>query len=468
MASITKSHPRFDFQAARAQNITVNGGLVALDALAREFDLWNKIKATPLLDPRRDKKRGFSPEVPAAQIILSLCSGGAGLADAERLGKDETICRLLGLERTADAATLGEWLRAQSPQSLNALQGLNRDLVAWTLAKADPKRVRRNGRLEVFFDDTQIELFGRYFEGARTNYNGDTTLSWQTLWVGPFIADGILDEGSIDVSAHLPALLRDTERLWEDAALMGQAHFYADSGSSAGKHLNAISPHRWSWSVSYNKWTDAVGRLAKELPESGWSAPHNAIGRKGQAIIEQHSWVRHIPGEECTQVQDFAVVRYRDADGLPTLWSYAFVAGKMANRQSLAHQPEAARELFALHKLKGAREQGFSEVLSDMDLHHPPCQSLTANRMFYALGMLAYNLMQAFQVLHMDDEHQNMRVRSLMRHLVTVPLKVVQHARRISARVLVPVNWVRWWTLFIRKVLPRRPRGRPASGESGG
>lgn len=69
---------------------------------------------------------------------------------------------------------------------------------------------------------------------------------------------------------------------------------------------------------------------------------------------------------------------------------------------------------------------------------------------------------ESLQVLHMDDGHQSMR------HLVTVPLKVVQHARRISARVLESVNWVRWWTLFIKEMLPKRPRKRPASGEGGG
>lgn len=377
------------------------------------------------------------------------------------MGKDQAICHLLGLERCADAATVGEWLRAQPQQSINALQSIGRDFVAWVLARADAQRVAHKGVLEVFFDDTQLELHGRYFEGAKTNYNGDTTLSWQTMWVGPFIADAILDEGSIDVSEHLPALLSDTERLWENAALEGKAHFYADSASSAGKYLNHISPHRWSWSVSYNKWTDKIGILAADLPESDWSPPREAIGRKGQTIIEQHAWVRHLPGEDCQQVQDFAVVRYRDKDGL-RFWNYAFIVGKGTHRESLAHDPLAARDLFAQHRHKGAKELGFSELLSDMDLHHPPCQSLTANRTFYALGMLAYNLMKAFQVLHMESEAQTMRVRSLIRHFVSVPLKIARHAHRVGVRLMVPLNWLRWWSLFIKKVLPKRPRGRPA------
>jgi hypothetical protein len=37
----------------------------------------------------------------------------------------------------------------------------------------------------VFFDDTEIEVAGHKFEGARINYEGHRALSWQTLWYGP-------------------------------------------------------------------------------------------------------------------------------------------------------------------------------------------------------------------------------------------------------------------------------------------
>lgn len=380
--------------------------------------------------------------------------------DAERLGQYPALLQLLGMDKCADASTLGQWLRGQSRQSLHELQAINRDLVAWTLKKADPKRVRREGRLECFFDDTQIELSGRYFEGSEINYNGDRAYSWQTMWVGPFLADQILDAGNTDVSAHLPELLADTERLWGDDALMGTAHFYADSGSSAGKYLNVVAAHRWSWSISYNKWTEVLGRLAAELPEEDWSEAREATGRKGQAIIEQHGWLRHLPGEECKEAQDFAVVRYRDKDGL-LIWNYAFVVCGGPHHKQATHKPETAALVFARHKLKGACELGFGELLSDLDLHHPPCQSLIANQVFYALATLAYNLMQAFRVLYLADAEQGMRVRSLIRHIISVPVKLVRHANRLKARLIPPPAWLRWWELFLKKVLPKRSPGRP-------
>ena len=85
MANITKKAPVFDVEVGVAEGLSVHGGLVALDALARQYGLWDKLRAIRGLDPRKDTSHGFSPEVLVAQLVFSLCSGGAGLSDAERL-----------------------------------------------------------------------------------------------------------------------------------------------------------------------------------------------------------------------------------------------------------------------------------------------------------------------------------------------------------------------------------------------
>src|SRR2546425_717812 len=91
------------------------------------------------------------------------------------------------------------------------------------------------GRAEVFFDDTQIEVSGPSFEGARINYEGNLALGWQTLWWGPFLLEAHLDSPG-DVSSALPAMLERHQGLWKERA----SEFLADSGSSAGVYLNAI------------------------------------------------------------------------------------------------------------------------------------------------------------------------------------------------------------------------------------
>lgn len=463
MSNKQKKSPVFDMEAEVAQDVDMYGGLIAVEALTREFGLWEKVRAIESLDLRKKKTHGFSPELIVAQLVFSLCSGGAGLSDAEELfrGAHPALNKLLGVTRGADASTLGEWLRGQNEAGIRALQELIREFVGWVMERADPASVRRGESVEVFFDDTQIEVSGKYFEGAEINYKGEKALSWQTCWVGPFIAAGSLGKGNRDVSALLPEMLEDTRELWEAAAKDSKAHFYADSGSSASKYLAEVDAHPWGWSVSYNKWTDKLDTMAKKLPEDRWTDIREGTGRNGEEILERFGWLRHMPGdgEELDHAVDFAVVAWRGKEEL-AMWHYSYVAGR-GGATACAHDPEQAAALFARHKCKGNCERGFSELLSDLDLHHPPCQSLVANQMFYTLGMLAHNLLRAMAVLWLGKEEQRMRVRSLVRRVISVPMKISSHARRTKVRLFCPANWHRWWQEFFKEHFPRRSRGRP-------
>jgi len=251
-------------------------------------------------------------------------------------------------------------------------------------------------------------------------------------------------DGAGDVSEHLPVLLDEHQERWQGRP----SYLYADSASSAGKFLNRIEQGAISrWSVSYNKWTDVLDRLASELPEGQWSA----LPAADQAP-EQYAWLKHQPGERA-QVQRFAAVRWKQEGDL--MWRYAYVACQATERD----HPQG---VFERHRLKGAKEQGFSELLSGLDLHHPPCMDLVANQAFYAIATLAYNVLISLKVLDLPDEAQGWRIQTIIRHLLTVPVSVSKHARYQVAHICIPTGWLRWWRLFVDQWVPKRKAGRPA------
>ena len=430
MPRITKRSPkvRFEFVAARKQSTL--GGLPALEALAQQFDLWKKLRALPGLDPRRRTTHGYSPELIVAQLLYCFCSGGASLADAERLNDEPLVRQMARVKQFADQTQLGEWLRKQSEASVAAFWQLISQFVDWVLERAEAARWTYAGRAEVFFDDTQIEVSGPSFEGAKLNYNGDRALSWQTLWLGPFLLAGELGSPG-DVSSALPAMLQAHRSRWQNRA----CDFLADSGSSSAAYLQSIDGAGFThWSVSYNKWTTVPERTAAALPESVWRAAQQTTWRDGTEVTEQYAGIRHTPAES-----DFtfplAVARWKK-DG-EMFWRYGFVAhdGRRSDPQAI----------MARHRLKGGKEQLFKEVLRGLDLHHPPCESLMANRMFYAIAALAYNLMKAVQLLCLPEECQSWTVATLLRQMVRLPATLVQHARRLVVRVEVAVSWLNWW-----------------------
>ena len=245
MPAITKKHTRLKLQFVANTDQSIHAGLVAVEAMARRFDLWNKLRRLSCLDPRKDKRRGYGPEVIVGQLIYALCSGGGCLSDSEALNDDPLARELFGVGKFADQSQVGEWLREQSEESVAALRQLLHEFVAWVWQQADRRRLLHAGQREVFFDDTQLEVTGRHFQGAAIHYHRDLALSRQTLWVGPLLGDSHVGSPK-DVSDQLLPMLDRNRSLWQ-----GQpAQFYADSGSSAGVYLNAIAAEGWHYTVA--------------------------------------------------------------------------------------------------------------------------------------------------------------------------------------------------------------------------
>src|SRR5438445_396073 len=449
---ITLQPRKFSIEFCDPQTASVHGGQLAVAGLLEQFGLKERVEGEPALDPRTHTGKGYTPLVYVAQLLHSFTSGGVSLADAERLNEDEPFKAFLGVGKLPDQTAIGEWLRALGEPGWQALRRINRDFVQRVLAQAQPGRYRHLGRTECFLDDPQIEVSGPSFEGAAINYEGERALSWQVLLVGPLLADHILgatsdtkespasDQAGKDVSHRLPEWLAANAPLWSKA----ENYLYTDSASSAGKYLDGIAEHFGAWSVSYNQWTGPLEAKAAELPQRVWSAAEPTRWRDGSEHTAQYAWFRYQPGG-CATPKRFGVVRHRAADEM--VWRYAFLT---------THEPDGpARLAFEPHRLKGDKERLLSELLSDLDLHHPPCKDLNANRSFYTLAGLGWNLLQALKRLHLPEREAPKRLRTLVRHLRLMPVELKRHARQLKACLYAPAGWVAWWRGMLAELLPR-------------
>jgi hypothetical protein len=141
--------------------------------------------------------------------------------------------------------------------------------------------------------------------------------------------------------------------------------------------------------------------------------------RDDAEVTKQYAGIRHTP-QDSQFTFPLAVARRKKDDEI--FWSCALVAHDQ--------QRGGAEAIMARHRLKGGREQLFKEVLRGLDLRHPPCESLTANRMFYVIAALACNLMKAVQLICLPDECQSWTVPPLLQQMVRLPATLARHARR--------------------------------------
>ena len=99
MAAISINPKKFKIQFVANTDTRIHAGLPVIEAMARRFGLWKKIRALRCLDPRRDRSRGYSPEVIVGQLIYALCSGGGCLSESEALNDDPLVRELFGVAK---------------------------------------------------------------------------------------------------------------------------------------------------------------------------------------------------------------------------------------------------------------------------------------------------------------------------------------------------------------------------------
>jgi len=103
--------------------------------MTTRFGLWEKLRKLRCLDPRKDKWRGYGPEVTVGQLIYALCTGRGCLSDSEALNDDLLARQLFGVSKFADQTQVGGWLREQTEQSGAAMPQLLCKVAGFVLAQ---------------------------------------------------------------------------------------------------------------------------------------------------------------------------------------------------------------------------------------------------------------------------------------------------------------------------------------------
>ena len=91
----------------------------------------------------------------------------------------------------------------------------------------------------------------------------------------------------------------------------------------------------------------------------------------------------------------------------------------------------------------------------DLGLNHPPCKNLAASNVYYQLGTLAFNMLQAMKLLYLPDEHQPKRARTIIHHLLLIPVEIKRHARQLKVVCFVAAGWIEWWRDFLYELVPK-------------
>jgi hypothetical protein len=407
--------------------LTPLGGSVFLAGMARSLDLPRMVSERMGLKCRQ---RGASDSEMLLSAVYSLAAGDGALRDVDRLGCDQARMEALGLGQVPGSRRLGEYFARFDEESVDELQAIARAVATRVARGVVSHLVQTRGYVPLFLDGTAIEVDGTYTEGVRPGYNHEPQLWLHSAFVGNLWASQRLLPGGVDVTEGWQEQL-----MWDVAPLLPEGTpvwARMDNAYYRAEVVRYCQRRGWDYSISVT--SDTYKKpLRRKLDELG--------GSEWQWISDDHSEeatvVRHRPdGWEFEE--SYVVVRsYFDGDQRRLTPRHVFI---LVSRTDLP-----LREVVRRHREKQGQENAQKGPLIDLDLHHPPCQKLDANRAFYTCGQLAQILLIATQYELLPHSARGHGLRTLIRDLVRTAARLVRHGRKLVlkfAKSALRLDWL--------------------------
>ncbi|MFG1466823.1 IS1380 family transposase, partial [Xanthobacter sp. DSM 24535] len=207
-----------------------------------------------------------------------------------------------------------------------------------------------------------------------------------------------------------------------------------DAAMPKGKKIVAVRADSAAYQAAVLNWCETTGKVF------AIGADQDSAVKAAIAAIPEGDWTSFRDGWIAETVhcmnktgKAFRLVvmrRPRDVDlfeqGSP--WRYHAVA---SNRED----EDAAATMVWYSKRGDASENRIKEIKIGFGMESMPCGQFHANAMFFAVGVLAYNLFLGFRADALDDDWSNSQVRTVRWRLFQTPGKVVCHARQVVLKI---------------------------------
>jgi len=386
-----------------SERLTSLSGLVILEELARATGIWDRLDAV-LQAPQSG--RGYQPSEFVQPLVWMLHAGGRRLEDLRELRAEEEALKELGLRAVPDAGTVGDWLRRQGQAGVAAVQAVSREMVQEAL-RQEPE--------EVILDVDATEIEAEKAEAAWTYHKvkGYMPLLGYVsgICVGHQFRAGNESPGAgiLEFAQSCEAALPKGKRIY----------FRSDSAAYQAKVINHYSQPGRSFTITADL-DAAVRREIENLPQTAWTAYRTQDG-----IATDREIAETVHTMNGTQ-QAFRLIVLRWANPQPDL----FEAGRYCYHAVANNRQEAAMEVIWKHNERGNSENWHKEFKVGFAMEQMPCGQFDANALYFAIGVLAYNLGQVLKRQVLPESYRTVTVATLRWKLYRLAGKLVRHARK--------------------------------------
>ncbi len=403
----------FPFKLKRTkEEITARSGLAIYGELMQAYRV-DKLVGQYL--PKPGSGAGISAINYVRPISMMLYGGGEKVDHTREIRDDKALRAVLKMDRVPSVSAMGDWLvRMGFGGGIEGMEkvcdGINR------------KILRQDKRLEytLIIDPTIIEANKRdaqmSYEGVKGYRPVVATLKELPLVIAYQFKEGNDNSGKLDIVKKAFEKMPRHKKIKE--ALLDAEHYCNDV-------MDYLNDSGASWAIGADK-DEAVMKAIESIPQSGWQAYQTKDGITTDRQIAETVHCTN-KGKEAFRL---IVLRRRDKqlELFKNTYHYHCIAAKFK-------QEVSAQEVVWHYNQRAHIENHIKELKGGFGMQSMPSGEFVGNAVWFAIGVMSYNLFVAQKLFTLPEGWQNKTIKSVRWLLVEVAGKWIEHGRQVILKL---------------------------------
>ena len=405
------------------ESITSNAGLVLFGEYCKAIGMPKMVDA---VFPKPKSNHSYSAFSHLFPLLLMLHTGGRELSDLRSVHSDDALRRLLGLAHLPTTGATNKWLLRLKKEGVEALGKIHRLMLKRYLKKRDEP-------LTLDIDATVIES---HKSTACFTYKGVPGYTPMLGHInGGYLVGGTFRKGNTAPAAKNLSFIRHCQAQLPEGKKI--ACLRADSASYQAEIFNMCDKEGITFFIG--------GRLDSSALEDietirEWECVYTKEGET-HFYEEKAAEVLHTM-DDADHAFRLIVIRKRATPMLPQLRELLDEAtlSAYANEHysviaTNADESVSIEEVIRFYRQRGdSSENRIREFKRGFNLDYLPTSDFEANRFYFHIGMLAYNLFILFSKM-LDHAWQRHKVETIRYKLYHLAGKVTCHAHYYILKV---------------------------------
>jgi len=408
--------------------VTSRSGLVLFDEFIKAFGL-KRVLGRHM--PLPGSNRGFKPWRYIEPLVLMLYGGGRHIEDLRELREDRALMGATQMGEIPSCSAYGDWLVRMGEGQ--GLVGLHRVIDEFTR-----KVLRRDEHAEytLWSDPTIIEADKREavmtYQGGRGYRPIVTAFKEMPVVVWHRFRPGNAMGGVLEALKGAYRLLPSGKRI---------KHAALDSEFYTADVINYLRSEGTTFTIVADE-DEAVKGAIGAIPEGEWRPYFDKDGVKTdrELAVTVHCM-------EKTEAFSLVVLRWtsrqRDLFCGDEYRYHAIATDLEVEPEEVVVQHQDSHPEQACvwrYNERGQMENIIKELKVGMGMEQMPSGRFEANAMYFAIGVLTYNLYVAHKYFVIGEGYQKRTIHSLRWSLIQIPGKLIRHAGRLILKIAASVE----------------------------